>query len=93
MRDYALDLEARWDANLENDLDSTLEFLAFAEGRFLSVHPFPELRQPLPRTMISPRLTPDYTSFPAEVRGRIQSARAEAGRAGHCELVMLYWDI
>ena len=36
---------------------------------------------------------PDYTSFLTEVKGRIQSARLQAGRAVNRELVMLYWDI
>jgi len=40
MRDYALDLQALWDGASGNDIDLTLEFLAFAEGRFLSIHPF-----------------------------------------------------
>lgn len=40
MRDYALDLQARW-AAAASDLSSlTLELLAFAEGRFLTIHPF-----------------------------------------------------
>ena len=41
------------------------------------------------RTLIAP----DYTSFLTEVKGRIQSARLQAGRAVNRELVMLYWDI
>jgi CRISPR-associated endonuclease/helicase Cas3 len=40
MRDYALDLQARWDGAAGDDVELTLEFLAFAEGRFLSIHPF-----------------------------------------------------
>lgn len=40
MRDYALDLQARWAAASGDDIDLMLEFLAFAEGRFLSIHPF-----------------------------------------------------
>ena len=36
---------------------------------------------------------PDYTSFLTEVKGRIQTARLQAGRAVNRELVMLYWDI
>ena len=40
MRDYVLDLQARWNAAAADDIDLTLEFLAFAEGRFLSIHPF-----------------------------------------------------
>ncbi len=40
MRDYALDLQARWNV-ASSDLSSlTLELLAFAEGRFLTIHPF-----------------------------------------------------
>ena len=40
MRDYVLDLQARWEEAPVDNLDLTLEFLAFAEGRFLSIHPF-----------------------------------------------------
>ncbi|MEQ1751891.1 MAG: Fic family protein [Prosthecobacter sp.] len=40
MRDYALDLQARWQAAATGSTAETLEFLAFAEGRFLTVHPF-----------------------------------------------------
>ena len=40
MRDYALDLQARWIGASGDDMDLTLEFLAFAEGRFLTIHPF-----------------------------------------------------
>jgi predicted nuclease of restriction endonuclease-like (RecB) superfamily len=36
---------------------------------------------------------PDYAHFLAEVKGRIQTARIQAGRAVNRELVMLYWDI
>ncbi len=39
MRDYTLDLQARW-ASAADDLELTIEYLAFAEGRFLSIHPF-----------------------------------------------------
>ncbi|MBX7120712.1 MAG: Fic family protein [Opitutaceae bacterium] len=40
MRDYGLDLQARWEAASGDDLELIFEFLAFAEGRFLSIHPF-----------------------------------------------------
>ncbi len=40
MRDYSLDLQARWIGASAEDIDLTLEFLAFAEGRFLAIHPF-----------------------------------------------------
>jgi predicted nuclease of restriction endonuclease-like (RecB) superfamily len=38
-------------------------------------------------------IIPDYAAFLTEVKGRIQSARLQAGRAVNRELVMLYWDI
>jgi len=40
MRDYALDLQARWPEASRTLSDLTLEFLSCAEGRFLSIHPF-----------------------------------------------------
>ncbi|MCX6854474.1 MAG: Fic family protein, partial [Verrucomicrobia bacterium] len=40
MRDYGLDLQARWQAAAAEFSDLTLELLAYAEGRFLTVHPF-----------------------------------------------------
>lgn len=39
MRDYVRDLNARWNALSERE-ELLLELLAFAEGRFLSIHPF-----------------------------------------------------
>lgn len=40
MRDYGLDLQARWADASGDDIALALEFLAFAEGRFLTIHPF-----------------------------------------------------
>ena len=40
MRDFGADLLARWPAATASVSDLTLELLAFAEGRFLSIHPF-----------------------------------------------------
>ena len=40
MRDYALDLQARWEGASVDMGELMLEFLAFAEGRFLTIHPF-----------------------------------------------------
>jgi CRISPR-associated endonuclease/helicase Cas3 len=40
MRDYCADLRARWEAASGSLGPLTLEFLAFAEGRFLTIHPF-----------------------------------------------------
>lgn len=39
-RDYGLDLQARWPEAQNGPLERMLEFLAFAEGRFLTIHPF-----------------------------------------------------
>lgn len=40
MREYGADLIARWPAAAASVSDLTLELLAFAEGRFLTIHPF-----------------------------------------------------
>lgn len=40
MREYSLNLEARWLEASQTVSDLTLEFLSYAEGRFLSIHPF-----------------------------------------------------
>lgn len=40
MHEYGLDLQARWQAAAGEMSDLTLEFLAYAEGRFLTIHPF-----------------------------------------------------
>lgn len=40
MRDYAQDLQARWQAAEVEFSELTLELLAYAEGRFLPIHPF-----------------------------------------------------
>lgn len=38
-------------------------------------------------------IAPNYSAFLTEVKGRIHSARLNAGRAVNRELVLLYWDI
>ncbi len=40
MRLYAADLDARWHDAATTPSELTLEYLAFAEGRFLTIHPF-----------------------------------------------------
>jgi len=40
MRDYMLDLKSRWSGAMEDKGELLLELLAFAEGRFLTIHPF-----------------------------------------------------
>ena len=68
MRDYGADLSARWPDASAGLGHLTLEFLAFAEGRFLTVHPFTDFngrtirlflleilrRLDLPRVVLAP---------------------------------------
>ena len=68
MRDYGADLLARWPAASTPVGDLTLELLAFAEGRFLTIHPFQDFngrtirlvllellrRLDLPRVVLAP---------------------------------------
>ena len=69
MRDYVLDLQVRWDAATADASELTLELLAFAEGRFLTIHPFQDFngrtirlfllellrRMDLPRVLLAPQ--------------------------------------
>lgn len=69
MRDYGADLLARWPMASATTGDLTLELLAFAEGRFLIIHPFQDFngrtirlfllellrRLDLPRVILAPR--------------------------------------
>lgn len=73
MRDYGADLLARWPAASAALGDFTLEMLAFAEGRFLAIHPFQDFngrtirlfllellrRLDLPRVVLAPESEPD----------------------------------
>jgi CRISPR-associated endonuclease/helicase Cas3 len=77
MRDYGADLAVRW-ADASSRLgDLTLEFLAFAEGRFLTIHPFLDFngrtvrlfllevlrRMDLPRVVLAPESEADRKSY------------------------------
>ncbi|MBI4661861.1 MAG: Fic family protein [Verrucomicrobia bacterium] len=53
MRDYCLDLQARWPEAAVSIGDLTLEFLASAEGRFLTVHPFQDFNGRVIRLFLS----------------------------------------
>lgn len=75
MRNYVLDLQARWADASGSDIDRTLEFLAFAEGRFLSIHPFRDFNGRTIRIFLTELLR--RLDFP-----RVELAPAsEAGRA------------
>ncbi|HAB18529.1 MAG TPA: hypothetical protein DCE44_19070 [Verrucomicrobiales bacterium] len=53
MRAYGLDLQARWPAAAAKTGDMTLELLAFAEGRFLTIHPFQDFNGRVIRLFLS----------------------------------------
>ena len=77
MRHYGADLQARWPAAADTPSDLTLEFLAFAEGRFLSIHPFQDFngrtirlfllellrRLDLPRVVLAPESEPERQTY------------------------------
>ena len=77
MRHYGADLQARWPAAADTPGDLTLEFLAFAEGRFLSIHPFQDFngrtirlfllellrRLDLPRVVLAPESEPERQTY------------------------------
>ena len=73
MRDYVCDLQARWAAAAEEVGELTLEFLAFAEGRFLTIHPFRDFNG---RTI---RL------FLTELRRQLDLPRVELAPEGEAE--------
>ena len=53
MRDYILDLDARMQNLPAGPDDLLLEFLAFAEGMLLSIHPFPDLNGRISRLWLT----------------------------------------
>jgi CRISPR-associated endonuclease/helicase Cas3 len=53
MHDYCLDLQARWPAAAASLSELTIEFLAFAEGRFLTIHPFQDFNGRVIRLFLS----------------------------------------
>jgi len=77
MRDYVLDLQARLSHAAEGDGALLLEFLAFTEGRFLTIHPFRDFngrtvrllltellrRLDLPRVMLAPESAADRHAY------------------------------
>lgn len=53
MRDYSRDLEARWEDASGSLSEKTIEFLSFAEGRFLTIHPFQDFNGRTARLFIT----------------------------------------
>lgn len=86
MRDYVLDLQQRWTEAAGGLSDLTLELLAFAEGRFLTVHPFADFngrtirlfmlellrRLDLPRVELAPQTEPGRLEYFAALEGADQ---------------------
>jgi CRISPR-associated endonuclease/helicase Cas3 len=52
MREFAQDMEARLDFLPDAPDDALLETLAFAEGRFLSIHPFADFNGRVTRVFL-----------------------------------------
>ncbi len=75
MHDYCLDLQARWPAAAASLGDLTLEFLAFAEGRFLTIHPFPDFNGRVIRLFLS-ELLRRLDLPPARLEAEGESERA-----------------
>ncbi|MEI6870972.1 MAG: Fic family protein [Verrucomicrobiota bacterium] len=73
MRDYVLDLQAQWEA-ASTETPSALEFLAFAEGRFLTVHPFRDFNGRTVRLLLTELLRrldlPRVTLAPEDTESR-----------------------
>lgn len=97
MRDYGLDLQARWPEAQAGSLERLLEFLAFAEGRFLTVHPFRDFNGRTIRLLLTELLRrldlPRVTLAPeSEVERQRYFTALEA--ADHCDWqpLMAVWD-
>ena len=94
MRDYGLDLQARWQFAAESLSDLTLDFLAFAEGRFLTIHPFQDFngrtirvfllellrRLDLPRVGLAPQTSSGRTEYFAALEAADHNERVVTGK-------------
>ena len=96
MRDYVLDLQAR-SRKLGDALDDRLlEFLAFAEGRLLSIHPFRDFNGRTTRLLLAEllrrlRLPPvDPTPDGADERERYLMALQAADHADRQPLIVAW---
>lgn len=96
MRDYCLDLQARL-AALKGPLDEPiLEFLAFAEGRLLWIHPFEDFNGRTTRVLLAELLRrldlPDIdpTPDPGAATARYLEALHAADRADWQPLIAIW---
>ncbi len=96
MREYALDLECRLRGIGETPNDLWLEFLAFAEGRLLSIHPFNDFNGRVTRLFMDELLRrldapdADLSPGPGEPTRRYLEA-LRAGDAGDWRPLMETW--
>lgn len=97
MRDYGLDLQARWPDAQAGDMERLLEFLAFAEGRFLTIHPFRDFNGRTIRLFLSELLLrldlPDVDLAPESEEER-QRYFTALEAADHCDWqpLMAVWN-
>ncbi len=97
MRDYGLDLQARWNEAQAGSLERLLEFLAFAEGRFLTVHPFRDFNGRTVRLLLTELLRrldlPRVTLAPESENDRQRYFNALEA-ADHCDWqpLMAVWN-
>ncbi len=97
MRDYVLDLQARWEAAAASDAPQLMEFLAFAEGRFLTIHPFRDFNGRTVRLLLTELLRrldlPRVTLAPQEEAGRAAYFLAlEAADRFDWQPLVAVWD-
>jgi CRISPR-associated endonuclease/helicase Cas3 len=97
MRDYGLDLQARWPEAQHGPLERMLEFLAFAEGRFLTIHPFRDFNGRTIRLLMSELLRrldlPEVNLAPEAEAGRAAYfAALEAADAHDWQPLVMIWN-
>jgi len=96
MHDYCLDLQARWPEAAASLGELTIEFLAFAEGRFLAIHPFQDFNGRVIRLFLS-ELLRRLDLPPVRLEAESQNERAayfaalEAADSGSLDPLMEIW--
>lgn len=97
MHNYGLDLQARWPEAVATLGERTIEFLAFAEGRFLTIHPFQDFNGRTIRVFLGELLRRlDLPPVKLEAEGEIARATyftaLEAADAGDFRSLMSIWQ-
>jgi CRISPR-associated endonuclease/helicase Cas3 len=97
MHNYGLDLRARWLEASATLGERTLEFLAFAEGRFLTIHPFQDFNGRTIRVFLG-ELLRRLDLPPVNLEAEGETARAayfaalEAADTGDFRPLMAIWQ-